>query len=288
MKISHSFTGGLLLLGLHLLVGGLVANAKTIRAGNKQDSNTVVLPDCIKKLTAPPAKVIRTSIGARQFRRTHTLVNGQQLFVFNAHPSIGCHINEPASTKYYSDNCKLVASFPNNFSIKKGFTPFIAPGYKPEDFPEAAQGDYPAYFTNLEKAAANRRVIYSDAKPVDPFPMEKVYKVTHVDENPLTVEKGDALRISTKAGLKHYRNNKLVNTYKLVPQLSTIKVDAQCRVPPCFTTVTKVLVYYMEGIKRFVAVRNNTLLISVDEHHGALTPTKIIELTWRPAYGLSL
>lgn len=252
-----------------------------------QQADSVVLPECIKKLTAPPGKGIRVSFGAKQFRRVHTLESGKILYVFHSQPSIGCHINEPASTKYYNDSCKMVASFPAKFSIKQGFKPFVAVGYKPEDFPEAAQGAYPAYFAKQGKAKTENRIVVSDAKPKDPFPVEKEYTITGVKEDVLNWRKGDVVRISTKNGLKHYRNNKLMNNYKIVPQLTTTRVEAQCRVPPCFTTITKVLVYYMDGIKRFVEIRNNGFMISAEQHESAPGPAKNIDLSWKTAYAVS-
>ncbi|HVK46817.1 MAG TPA: hypothetical protein VM488_03220 [Pseudobacter sp.] len=264
-----------------------VCAANGFAATSIQQADSVVLPECIKKLTAPPGKGIRVSFGAKQFRRVHTMENGKTLYVFHSRPSIGCHINEPASTKYYNDSCKMVASFPAKFSMKQGFKPFVAAGYKPEDFPEAAQGDYPAYFAKQEKAKTENRILVSDAKPKDPFPVEKEYTITGVKEDVLNWRKGDVVRISTKNGLKHYRNNKLMNNYKIVPQLTTTRVEAQCRVPPCFTTITKVLVYYMDGIKRFVEIRNNGFMISAEQHESAPAPAKNIDLSWKTAYAVS-
>lgn len=255
--------------------------------GNKQYTDSTILPECIKKLTGPGKKSIRSSLGAKQYRKTHTLKNGKKLYVFSSQASIGCHINEPAGTKYYNDSCKMVASFPANFSIKKGFRPFVAAGYNPDDFPEALLGDYPAYFINQEKAKTAVKIIKSNAPAKDPFPVEKEYKVIVVDDDVLNLKKGDFLKISTKNGLKHYRNNKLLNNYKLIPQLTTILIEAQCRVPPCFTTETKVLVYYMDQVKRFIEIRNNTLMVSTSLHQHANSPTQNIALSWKAAYGLN-
>jgi hypothetical protein len=277
----------LILFTMHSLGNDVFAYGVNRLAQNTQYSDSAVLPECIKKLSSPPVKGIRSSLGAKQYRKTHTLGNGKKLYVFSSQASIGCNINEPAGTKYYNDSCKMVASFPANFSIKKGFKPFVAAGYKPGDFPEAAQGDYPAYFANQEKVKTAKRIVVSDAKPKDPFPVEKEYKVIGVEDDVLNLKKGDALRISTKNGLKHYRNNKLLNNYKLIPQLTTVMIEAQCRVPPCFTTETKVLVYYLDHVKRFVEVKNNTVLISTTLHEDAVTPTKEIKLSWKAAYGLS-
>lgn len=258
-----------------------------VLVGNTLYADSVVLPECIKKLSAPPGKGIRSSLGAKKFRKIHTLENGRILYVFHSQPSIGCHINEPASTKYYNDSCKLVASFPHNFSSKKGFKPFVAAGYAPADFPEAAAGDYPAYFANLEKEKTAIRVIKNDAKPKDPFPIEKTFSVMLVQENVMDLKKGDVLKVSTKAGLKHYRDNKLLNQFKLIPQLTTIRVEAKCKVPPCFVTETNALVYYMGAIKRFIEIRNNTFMISAGEYQDAVSPAANIQLSWQKAYGLN-
>ncbi|QEC42588.1 hypothetical protein [Pseudobacter ginsenosidimutans] len=275
-----------LLFAINGLGSGLELPAKNTSDGNLLNSDSVVLPECIKKLTAPPGKVIRASIGAKQFRKTYTMENGKILYVLHSQASIGCNMNEPASTKYYNDSCKMVASFPTRFSIKQGFKPFVAAGYKPDDFPEAAQGDYPEYFANLKKEKTTNKIIVSDAKPTDPFPVEKEFTVIGVDDNVLDLKKGDIVRISTKNGLRIFRNDKLLNNYKLVPQLSTIKIEAKCKVPPCFTTLTKALVYHMGGIKRFVEIRNNAFMISATQYADAPSPTRSIELSWRIAYAL--
>ncbi|MGN6420789.1 MAG: hypothetical protein ACTHMC_24980 [Pseudobacter sp.] len=282
-RILFAFSCVFLLCGLNS-VGSEVLDTP---ARNVQYGDSVVLPECIKKLTAPPAKGVRASLGAKQFRHTYLLKNGNTLYVLHSKPSIGCHINEPASTKYYNDSCKLVASFPTKFSIKQGFKPYVADGYKPEDFPEAAQGDYPAYFQKQQKAGTENRIIISDARAKDPFPVERKFSITAVEDDVLNWKRGDVISISTKSGLKHYRNNKLLNNYKIVPQLTTTKTEAQCRVPPCFTTITNVLVYHMDGIRRFVEIRNNGFMISSSEYADAPSPTKNIDLTWKRAYTVS-
>lgn len=266
-----------------------LGNIVSLRTKNNSllSPDSVVLPDCIKKLTAPPGKVIRASIGAKQFRKVYRLENGSVLYVLHSQASIGCNMNEPASTKYYNDSCKMVASFPTKFSIKQGFKPFVAAGYKPGDFPEAAQGDYPAYFAGLQKEKTANKIIVSDTKPTDPFPAEKEFTVVSMDENILDLKKGDVIKISTKNGLKVYRNKKLLNNYKLVPQLTTIKIEAKCKVPPCFITLTKALVYHMESVKRFVEIRNNAFMISATQYAATPSPTDNIELSWKMAYGLA-
>ena len=126
------------------------ANANNICVSDHRSYKDTTLPACIQKLNRPASKAIRTSNGAMRYKHSITLKNGKILYAFSADPSIGCYINDPASVKYYNDSCRQVAMFPNVFKLKTGKRPFIAKGYSPDDFPEAAMGDYPAYFAGVK------------------------------------------------------------------------------------------------------------------------------------------
>ena len=125
-------------------------------------------------------------------------------------------------------------------------------------------------------------------RPQDPFPVEKQFKIASQDQEHrlLDFRKNDVIRISTKNGLKHYRNKQLLNTYKIIPQLAIIKIQPQCRVAPCPPIDTKVLVYYLEPAERFISIRNNTFLVSDSTYSHADTPTTALRLVWKKAYGL--
>ncbi|MCG2618139.1 hypothetical protein LZZ85_27800 [Terrimonas sp. NA20] len=125
-------------------------------------------------------------------------------------------------------------------------------------------------------------------RPPDRFPVEKQFQVLSEDkEHRLPdVRKGDVIRISTKNGLKHYRNKRLLNTYKIIPQPATITIQPQCKVAPCPPIDTQVLVYYMGSAERYIDIRNNSLLISDSSYKDQDTSKKALRLKWKKAYGL--
>jgi hypothetical protein len=170
-------------------------------------SDTTTLPSCIKALNHGGIMGIRSFAGARRYVKTYMLPNGEKTYLFQAGASIGCNRNEPASVKYYSGSCLLIASFPQNFSMNKGFRPMVAPGYLPEDFPEARAGEYPQYFALLSDRKVEN-VVKSSARPVDPFPVEKRYIIDGISDNLLKAKSGDSFTISTKQGLIHSRAKK--------------------------------------------------------------------------------
>lgn len=269
-----------------LVIFGMVSSFGHVKAADLY-TDTAGLPECIKKLIKPSSKGIRVSFGAMQYQKMYTLANGEKLYAFYSQPSLGCHVNEPASTKYYNGSCQQAASFPRNFSIAKGFKPYISEGYRPEDFPEAVQGDYPEYFANLKKKPAIKTVVVNNPNPKDPFPVEKVFKIGLAENRLLGFKTGDVIRISTKSGLKHYRNGKLLNNYKLIPQQTIITVEAKCKVPPCFKTETNQLVYYLDAADRFIDIRGDQLLISSLNYKEANKPNVPTKLSWKNAYQLN-
>ena len=244
----------------------------TIIGNNKPYNDSNLLPSCIKALSKPASKGIRSSIGSLRYVKKHILKDGRMLYAFQSNASIGCHVNEPESTKYYNDSCKLVAWFPMRFSIKQGFKPFIAAGYTITDFGETSKGDYPAYFATLEKTIAANKIAASKIRPPDPFPVENFFKINVVKEQILDFKKGDVLSISTKNGLKHYRNKKLLNTYKIIPQL----ISDENR-----------FVYFLENAQRLIDIQNNILLFSTSTFKDANSGNIEVKILWKSAFLLS-
>lgn len=249
-------------------------------------ADTSSLPSCIKKLSHGGIKGVRSFAGARRYVKTLVLPSGEKTYLFQVGASIGCNRNEPVSMKYYSESCILVASFPQNFSMNKGFIPVVANGYLPADFPEARVGEYPKYFASLLDRKV-RNVVKSNSRPVDPFPVQKTYFISGMHDNVFNAKPGDFFTISTKEGLIHYRAKKLHANYKLVPQLTTIFIDAQCRVPPCFTIERKILVYYNDQLHRFIDIRNDSLMISKAKVQDVNTPNLEVPIVWKKAYGIT-
>ena len=234
-------------------------------------NDSIILPDCIKKLTKPSSKGIRSSIGGMNFMKIHMLNNRKKLYVFISQASIGCHINQPESNDYYNDSCKMVASFPLRFSIKQGFKPFMSSDYVFTDFDEAGKGDYPAYFAKLEKTNKEKNLSTIKKNPPEQFSLEKFFTISLIKEGILGFKKGDKIGISTKNGLKHYRNEKLLNTYKIIPQL--IKEENR-------------FVYFLGEAKRFIDVQDNQLLVSVARYENESPTLNHNKIGWKPSFVL--
>ncbi|RYY16513.1 MAG: hypothetical protein EOO04_26840 [Chitinophagaceae bacterium] len=244
-------------------------------------ADTTKLPDVIQQLDRPGNKGIRSYSGAHRYKSTYQTPDGTTLYYFSTEASIGCNRNEPASSKYYNDSGKLVASFPRQFSMKQAFKPFIAPGYKPADFSESAKGEYPEYF-------AMKATLLEEKKkaPADPFPQERSFTITAVLDNSLPFKAGELLKIHTKTGLWYFPKKGSHVQYKIIPQLSVRKSQTQCRVPPCPVIETKELVYFMATAQRFIRIANNQFFISTTKYPDANTPAKAIEIKWKTAFEL--
>lgn len=244
--------------------------------------DSVIVPECIKKLSRPGTKGIRSFNGGQQYTQALVLKNGKPIYAFNSEASIGCNSNQPAGTKYYNDSCRMIAYFPGRFSIKQGFKPFVANDHIPEDFPESSKGDYPAYFTQLAKTTRE-----NNAKVSNPFPVEKTFRIGKKEEGLLDFKTDDVIKISTRDGLRHYRNNVLVNNYKILPQLAIFTIEAKCKVAPCFTYDTNEVVFYLDGSQRFIDIRNNTFFISINQYSYLNKPTSTMRIPWKKAYQLT-
>jgi hypothetical protein len=249
------------------------------------NADSLNLPSCIAKLNKPGSKSIRFYSGGHKFQRIYTLEDGRVLYAFLSEASIGCNSNEPASTKYYNDSCKLVAKFPLKFSIKQAFKPFFANGFKPENFEESKRGDYVEYFANL-KEQSNGKTEFN--RVYDFLQNEKSFTIKKVFNDVLKFKVGDIVKADKKSGLRHYRNGKLINNYKIIPQLTTIRTQPQCRVAPCPPIETKTIVYYLETTKRFINFSFNALMMSVNAEEYPNTPNKSINIAWEKAYDLKI
>ena len=126
-------------------------------------------------------------------------------------------------------------------------------------------------------------------RPQDRFPVERQFMITSEDkEHRLAdLKKGDVIRISTKNGLKHYRNKKLLNTYKIIPQPAIVTIQPQCRVAPCPPVDIQVLVYHLGHAGRYIDIRNNLLLVSDSIYKDPDPSRNALRLKWESAYGLN-
>ena len=225
------------------------------------------LPECVKALSSPSYTADRTAIGSMQYIKTNMLKNGKKLYVFNLKASIGCNINEPERTAYFNDSCKIVASFPVKFFAKDRHKPFVSADYAVSDFPEATKGEYPAYFASLKKADKDRTEANGQIKATYPFLAEKSFKIDNVLLKILDFKKGDSISVSAKNGLKHFRNKKFLNTYKIIPYI--IKKE------------NKYVYIFDQADVQYIDIKKNKLYISVFNRH--VSPYEPLVINWKPA-----
>lgn len=141
------------------------------------------------------------------------------------------------------------------------------------------------FFATAQKSKEHKFHIVNNV-PEDPFPKEKSFIIGKVINPLLPFKKGDLIQIHTQTGLRHYRNKKLVNHYKIAPQLILDSIEAKCHVAPCFTTVSNKLVYYVGGVERFIDIKIDRLFVSGTIQKAANTPTKPVSIVWKQAYDL--
>ena len=256
----------------------------SIAVNREINIDSTALPECIKKLSRPGSNGVRSFNGGQQYTHIHLLQNGKTLYAFRNEASIGCNRNEPAGTKYYDDSCRLAAYFPGKFSITQGFKPFIATGYLPSDFKESSQGDYPLYFSKQQTSTATSPKKEETVK--DNYATEKWFVLGKEITPLLGFKTGDVIKVHTATGLWHYRNKKLLNQYKMVPQLTIITQKIVCARAPCPPIVTKKLVYFIGAAERFIDVSFNSLLISESKQKDAATPAAALETNWTRAFEL--
>jgi hypothetical protein len=147
----------------------------------------------------------------------------------------------------------------------------------------------PSIVSAGQQAAAVQDTTGKELQPGNPLPADKQLRITSVliKDSLLPFRKGDVIRVSAKTGLKHYRNKRLINTYKIIPQLAIVTIQPQCNTLPCPPTDLRTYVYYMGFAGRFIDVRNGGLLISEDSYEDAATPTTALRLKWKMAFGVS-
>lgn len=141
---------------------------------------------------------------------------------------------------------------------------------------------------NIDIGAQNGHADSTVKKPGDPFREEKVFVIGNVTHNTLPFRKGDIIKVNKQKGLSHYRNRKLLNQYKIIPQSVTRKQEIVCRQPPCPPIITQRTIYFIGAWERFIDIGYNKLLISKNKYEEANAVTQVVNNFWVAACELKV
>ncbi|SDC89842.1 hypothetical protein [Niabella drilacis] len=100
---------------------------------------------------------------------------------------------------------------------------------------------------------------------------------------------GDMLDVSLQKGLRHYRNGKLVSTYKIIPATIKVKKVAPCLKPPCPELVHDVPVYYAGALNRYIELddlSSKSYLYAAPEDYNTQSGQPLREGQWALWYVL--
>jgi len=116
------------------------------------------------------------------------------------------------------------------------------------------------------------------------------FRVTEAMDTVLYLFKtGDMLDVSLQKGLRHYRNGKLVNTYKIIPATIKVKKVAPCLKPPCPELVHDVPVYYTDVLNRYIELddlSNKSYINAAPAYYKAQSGKPLREGQWELWYVL--
>lgn len=203
------------------------------------------IPDCIQKLNK------KNDLVTTQFVKIIVLNDNRKVYEFSVKSVRRC-MDCPNGKIYYDENCKLVGDFTIGLRVNK----YIAPGYTAGDFSAVKPPD-----KNIKKAENYENKILV------------IYRVMLYDFN--VFKTGDTITFSRQQGLKHYRNNELVNTYKIIPK----KVSSpEAHLPR---------IYYLEPFQRYFKVVDNQLWVTKTKFETEKSSIKINDDDWFSAVDIT-
>ncbi len=139
---------------------------------------------------------------------------------------------------------------------------------------------------SIDIAAQNRHADTTGKKPEDPFREEKTFVIGDVMNSLLPFKKGDVIKVNRQNGLSHYRNKKLLNQYKIIPQSVIRKQAIVCHQPPCPPIITQRTIYFIGASERFIDMSYNKLLVSKNKYEDAHAVTQVVNNFWVVACNL--
>ncbi len=201
-----------------------------------------------------------TSYTIRKYGGAIKLPDGRTLYRVVLSPPPRC-FHCPTGILYYDSACVNAAAFTYNGRIG---TAHITPAYSGVHFIESTNPIY----------KAPRGVYGNDAnKYVDPFAKPISYKVKAMHSSAVDFMRvNDNLIISAAAGMQHFRNGKLINSYKIIPQRIT-----ETYIDPKDNTAKEdfLMVYYIEPLKKYIKPGDHGLFFTAADH--AANELKIID-----------
>jgi hypothetical protein len=175
-------------------------------------------------------------------------MGGRKLYYFNDAKPVDKNCHDCATIITYYDSLCMVAG---SFSVG-GYAGVVAKGSLSKDD-----------FNKKKKLRTIWTAVLSTSAPANtptagtanPFPYPVSFTVTQVVDTIMKgLATGDELRISSAEGLSHFRNGKLVNTYKIIPARIKQRHVNPCLVPPCPEREEDKIVYYLEPIHRYFTI----------------------------------
>lgn len=173
------------------------------------------VPDCINNLLYKgDAEYVRK--GKTKSGKTYFLVRHlNPMKCFHCHPSLA----------YYDESCTEMA--------REGMGR-VEKFYRVNDPYTAADFGFPSNAEVIRKDSNDVTFSFEELKTEQRFVIETVSSKLNI------FKKGDVLLASRKDGLKHFRNNQLLNQYKIVPKMMRVKYD--------YTTIFS-LAFFLDPLK---------------------------------------
>lgn len=234
---------------------------------------TKPLPACIAAVIAKPDSLKAAGIEYVW----EILIGGRNLFYFEKQTAENKNCRDCATQfAYYDSVCSIAATF--SVGGIAGIT--ASAGFTKKDYSDRRV--VRNLWSSANKMQGASMPSSAVKKAQDPFPNPVNFIVTTTYNKALKIFKaGDKLTISTAEGLYHYRNNKLVNQYKIIPQKIKQTFTMRCIKAPCpAPTTIERIVFYLESYKKYVDIQNGSLLFSKNKYDSFIKAASIEEPDW--------
>jgi hypothetical protein len=203
----------------------------------------MAVPPCIAEAIDRPDSLVSAGIHSIE----EVQMGGRKVYYFNDAKPVDKNCHDCATiVTYYDSLCRVAGSF----SVG-GYAGVVAKGnLSKEDYINKKK-----LRTLWTAAASSPPAGPSASGAINPFPGLVNFTITQVVDTILNgLAVGDELRISSAEGLSHFRNGKLVNSYKIIPTRIKQRHVNPCLIPPCPEREEEKIVYYLEPIHRYFSI----------------------------------